>query len=79
MLDRSSIGIPRLSLSRNYGAIPIPSPDPEPGAVFFRIYQDQTLRRMYELGSTNQNFQPVPLSVGSYPMDLAHRVRGQRY
>ncbi len=58
---------------------PTPCPDPEPGAVFFRIYQDQTLRRMYELSRTNRTFQPFLLSDGGYPMDLAHCVRGQRY
>lgn len=58
---------------------PIPCPDPEPGAVFFRIYQDQTLRRMDELSRTNRTFRPFPLSAGGYPMDLAHYVRGQRY
>lgn len=59
--------------------IPVPNrPDPEPGAVFFRPYQDQSLRRVYELDSTNEEYQLVPLNLGIYPHHRADCVCGWR-
>ncbi|MBX8557101.1 hypothetical protein K5D56_21785 [Pseudomonas cichorii] len=59
--------------------VPAPNkPDEEPGAVFFRPYQDQSLRRVYELDSTNEAFQLVPLNFGIYPHHRAHCVCGWR-
>lgn len=46
----------------------------DPALVHFRPYADQSLRRVYELDSTNDEFQLVPLNFGSFPHHRAHRI-----
>lgn len=46
----------------------------DPAFVHFRPYADQSLRRVYELDCTNDEFQLVPLNFGPYPHHRAHRI-----
>lgn len=46
----------------------------DPALVHFRPYDDQSLRRVYELDCTNDEFQLVPLNFGSFPHHRAHRI-----
>ncbi|POA73651.1 MULTISPECIES: hypothetical protein [unclassified Pseudomonas] len=50
----------------------------EHGAMIFRAYQDQSLRRVYELDTTNDEFQMVPLNHGKWPHHRAHSQCGWR-
>ena len=48
------------------------------GTMIFRAYQDQSLRRVYELDTTNDEFQMVPLNHGKWPHHRAHLTCGWR-
>lgn len=46
----------------------------DPAVVQFRPYADQSLRRVYELDCTNDEYQMVPLNFGPFPHHRAHRI-----
>lgn len=50
----------------------------EHGTMIFRAYQDQSLRRVYELDTTNDEHQMVPLNHGKWPHHRAHMTCGWR-
>ncbi|HCE0607755.1 MULTISPECIES: hypothetical protein [Pseudomonas] len=50
----------------------------EYGSTIFRAYQDQSLRRVYELDTTNDEYHMVPLNHGKWPHHRAHLQCGWR-